>query len=141
MWHMLWPLLLTVFANVFYNISQKSTPNGVNPFAALMVTYLTAGTATAILFLCTAGTHAVGTELHKLNWTSFVLGTAIVGLEIGYLFLYRSGWKISVGSLVSNIALAIALVFVGVLFYNETLSLKQVLGMVICAVGLIMITV
>ena len=140
MWSMIWPVLIVVLSNVFYNICQKSTPEGVNTFGALMVTYFVATVLTAILFVCTAGVHNVFGELHKLNWTSFVLGAVIVGLEFGYVFLYRNGWKVSAGSIVCNIALAVVLVFVGVLLYKETISLKQVVGMVLCSAGLILIT-
>lgn len=140
MWNMVWPVTIVVLSNVFYNICQKSTPDGVNAFGTLMVTYLVAALVTAVLFVCTAGLHQVGTELQKLNWTSFLLGAAIVGLEVGYVFLYRAGWKVSVGSLVCNIALAVVLVFVGVLLYKERISLRQVIGMVLCSGGLILIT-
>ncbi len=137
---MIWPLLITVLSNVFYNISQKSTPEGVNAFGTLMVTYLVAAGVTAVLFIATAGLGNAGMELRMLNWTSFVLGAAIVGLEFGYIFLYRNGWKVSVGSVVSNIMLAIVLVFVGALLYKEHISLKQILGMVLCSAGLMLIT-
>ena len=42
MWNYIWPLLLVVGANTFYNICAKGTPDKVQPFAALTVTYLTA---------------------------------------------------------------------------------------------------
>lgn len=140
MWNMIWPVVIVVLSNVFYNICQKSTPDGVNAFGTLMITYLCAAAVTAILFVCTAGIHSVGQELHKLNWTSFVLGAAIVGLEIGYIFLYRAGWKVSAGSIVCNIALAVVLVFVGILLYKESISLKQIIGILMCTGGIILIT-
>ncbi len=37
---MYWPIALAVFADVFYQIAAKSTPEGLNPFASLTVTYL-----------------------------------------------------------------------------------------------------
>ena len=39
----------------------------------------------------------------------------MVGLELGYILIYRAGWKVSVASLVANLALACILVLVGVL--------------------------
>lgn len=137
---MLWPVLIVVLSNVFYNVCQKSTPEGVNAFGTLMVTYGMAAVVTAVLFIATAGLPQVPAELKKLNWTSFVLGAAIVGLEVGYIYLYRAGWKVSAGSVVCNIALAVVLVFVGLLLYKEQITLRQVLGMVFCSLGLILIT-
>lgn len=140
MWNMLWPVLIVVSSNVLYNICQKSTPEDINAFGTLMVSYLVAAIFTGIVFVATVGFHNVGSEMHKLNWTSYVLGVVIVGLEMGYIFLYRAGWKISAGSIVCNIALAVMLVFVGVLMYKEHISVKQVVGMVLCSAGLMMIT-
>lgn len=137
---MLWPVMIVVLSNVFYNICQKSTPEGVHPFGTLMVTYVVAAIVTGIIFVCTAGLRNIPSELHKLNWTSFILGIAIVGLELGYIFLYRAGWKVSVGPLVCNIALAVVLIFVGALLYKEKITLTQVMGMILCSGGLILLT-
>lgn len=59
---------------------------------------------------------AVSLELSKLNWTAPTLGLAVVALEVGYILTYRAGWKINTASLVTNIALAILLLFIGFLF-------------------------
>ena len=37
MWQMLWPVLVVVGANTIYHISAKSTPEGFNPFASLVL--------------------------------------------------------------------------------------------------------
>lgn len=74
-----------------------------------------------------------------LNWTSPALGMAIVGLEFGYIMAYRAGWNISVGSLVANIILALALIPVGIFFYQEGFGLNKILGAILCIAGLILI--
>ncbi|MBQ7521829.1 MAG: EamA family transporter [Clostridia bacterium] len=139
MWHMLWPLLVIVGSNCFYHICAKSTPQDVNTFGALTVTYLIGGIISAILFVISVKPENVTSEITKVNWTSFVLGIAIVGLEAGYVFLYRAGWKASNGSLTASICLAVALLVIGVLLYKETISLQQVIGIVVCGIGLFLI--
>jgi len=74
-----------------------------------------------------------------LNWTSIVLAIAIVGLELGYMLVYRAGWNISVGSLVANIIVALLLVPIGIMFYKEGFGLSKVLGSILCIIGLILI--
>jgi len=140
MWNMLWPLMLVVTSNVFYHISQKSTPNNVNAFGSLMLTYLVATLTSGLLFVFSAKPQNVLAELGKTNWTALALGVALVGLETGFLFLYRNGWKISMASLVANITLACLLVFVGALLYKEVITLRQIFGMAVCALGLVLIT-
>lgn len=140
MWKMLWPILIVVISNTVYNICQKSLPSEANPWGALMVTYFVAGIVSAVLFVIGVGPTHVVEEIRKLNWTSLVLGAAILGLEVGYVFLYRAGWKVSAGSIICNIALAIALVFVGILLYKEHVSIRQIIGIAVCCAGIFLIT-
>lgn len=139
MWEMLWPILLIILSNTIYNVCTKSTPSNVNAFGALMITYIVAAFLTAIIFVFLVKPENVAFELTKINWTSVVLGMAIVGLELAYIFAYRAGWKVSSASLVANIGLAIVLIFVGALLYGENISLKQVLGIFVCCGGLFLI--
>lgn len=140
MWHMLWPLLLLVGSNTLYHICAKSTPERVNAFGALTVTYLIGAAVCAAIFLASVRPSNAISELRQINWTSFVLGIAIVGLEAGNIFLYRAGWKISAGSVVGNISLAVVLLFVGFLLFHEHISVRQLIGVAVCAVGLYLIT-
>ena len=67
-------------------------------------------------------------------------GLSVVGLELGYILIYRAGWKVSVASLVANLALACILVLVGVLWYKEVLTGHQILGIGACVVGILLIS-
>ena len=136
---MLWPILLILLSNTVYNICTKSTPGNVNAFGALMITYAVATIFTAVIFVFLVKPETVLTELSHVNWTSVVLGMVIVGLELGYIFAYRAGWKVSSASLVANIGLAIVLIFVGAVLYGENITLKQLMGILICCVGLFLI--
>lgn len=132
-------IVLVILSNVIYNVAQKSTPKGANPFTALLVTYITAAVITIILSFFYKTEESFFSSFTKLNWTSVALGVAIVGLEFGYLLAYRAGWNISVGSLVANIALAIILIPVGVLAYKEGFELHKIVGVVLCLAGLVVI--
>ncbi len=139
MWNMLWPIVMIVAANTVYNISAKSTPVGINSFASLAVSYLVAMVCSLGMYFITSEQKNFVVELSKANWTTYALGVAIVGLEFGFLCAYRVGWKISMASLFASISLACVLLLVGVLLYKELLSLRQILGMAVCAIGLILI--
>ena len=139
MWNMLWPVLVVVGANTIYNISTKSTPANVNAFASLAMTYVMAALSSVVLFFLTSDSKNLLAELAKTNWTAYALGVAIIGLEFGYICIYRAGWKIGVASLVANISLACVLLVLGYFFYKEVITLKQLLGMGVCAIGLMLI--
>ncbi|MBQ6444245.1 MAG: hypothetical protein IJJ11_06155 [Methanosphaera sp.] len=139
MFRMIIPIAMVVISNCFYHICSKSMPNNVNTFGGLMVTYLTAAIITGALFLYSIKYENTLIELAKINWTSIALGIAIIGLEAGYIYAYRVGWQVNNAPLVANTCLAIALLFIGAILYNEGITLKQIAGMILCIVGLIFI--
>jgi uncharacterized membrane protein len=132
-------IVLIIVSNVLYNICQKSTPQNVNPFSALLTTYLTAALLTLIAAQFYKSDKGFMQSFGQLNWTSVALGISIVGLELGYLLAYRAGWNISLGSLVANIVLALILIPIGIMFFKEGFELHKILGVVFCIVGLIII--
>lgn len=140
MWSMLYPIIIIVAANTIYNICTKSTPSEMNSFAALFVTYIVAAVISFIMFFATSKDKNVFTEFTKINWAPFLLGIVIVGLELGYIIAYRNGWKMNTVSVTANITLAIVLIFVSFVFYKESITVKQVIGMFLCAGGLALIS-
>ena len=133
-------IVIIIASNVLYNVCQKSTPQKSNPFSALIVTYLFAAILSTIAFIFSKSDKGFLQSFTDLNWTSIVLSFAIMGLEFGYLMAYRTGWNISLGSLVANICLALLLIPLGVLFYNEVFNGYKLLGAAFCIIGIIFIS-
>ena len=102
-------------------------------------TYLVAAVLSFVLFLITNKEHNIAAEFGKLNWTSYILGIVIVGLEAGTLYAYKAGWQISTESIVQNCFLAVALLLVGYLLYKEPITANKLAGMLICLFGLYLI--
>ncbi len=131
-----WPIALVVFSNTVYQICAKSAPKGMHPLASLTVTYLVTAAVTAVLFLLLSRGGSLAREYTHLNWAPFALGVVIVGLEVGFLYAYRAGWPVSIASVVQSSFLALALIFVGALFYREAITWNKLFGIVICLAGL-----
>ena len=129
-------LSLAIVATVAYHVVLKLTPIGANPFLSLMLTY----GAVAILFagalVLSPGDFAWREELRQLNWTAIALAFAIIGLDLGFILLYRTGFEVSLGALVTQTAAAMLLVGIGVLVFRERLSLANGVGIVLCLAGL-----
>lgn len=132
------PIALIVCSNLFYNLAAKATPQNANAFASLVVTYLVAAVCALLMMRFQTGSFSIE-SFKGINWTAILLAASIIGLEIGYILAYRAGWNISVCSLIANIALAVLLVVVGVLFYRENIGPKQIGGMVLCLGGLLLL--
>ena len=133
------PIALIVLSNIFYNVCTKQTPENLNPFASLTVTYLVGAIFSAVLYFAFNRGGNLIAEYRNLNWSPWVLGLAIVGLEAGAIWMYRVGWNISTGQLFHSVLLAICLVVIGIIFYKEQLTASKIAGIIICLVGLFFI--
>ncbi len=137
----IWPIALVILSNIVYNICTKSVPNNANPFASLTITYLVGAAVSAILFFLLGDQPNIFKELSKMNWSSLVLGLVIVGLEAGYIYAYKAGWQVSTASIVQSSVLAVALIVVGALVYRENITWNKIVGIAVCAVGLVFINI
>ncbi|MCR4767401.1 MAG: EamA family transporter [Saccharofermentans sp.] len=138
-WSLWWPIGLVVLSNVVYHICSKSIPNDFHPLAATALTYLVGAVFSFVLYQLINPKGSFFGEYKHLNWAPFVLGFAIVGLETGVMYMYRAGWDISVGQIVMSAILAIALIFVGLIVYHESINLSKIIGIAFCLVGLFFI--
>ncbi len=132
-------LSVAVVATVAYHIVLKLTPAAANPFLSLAVTYAAVTVLFMAVYAAAPGSSSLRTSLEALNWTAVALAVAIVLLDLGYLMLYRSGFEVSLGQLVTQSAAALVLLLVGVAFFREKLTLVNVAGIVLCMGGLWMI--
>ena len=135
----LWPQFLVIFSNTLYNICTKSTPQNIQPFASLTLTYLVSAGISLILFFVFSESKDLLAEMSKANWATYLLGIVLVLLEVVWIYMYRVGWKISVASVVANIGLACTLLFVGVLFYKEVLTIRQLSGILLCMASMFLL--
>lgn len=132
-------MALTIVASVFYQLIQKSIPEDTNPFSSLIITYITSIIiCIAVVLLYPNGINLLS-SLKKVHWTSYALGISIIGLEIGYLLAYRAGWKISFAAIFSNVAVTLLLIPIGLLFFGEKLSATNMVGILFCISGLILL--
>ena len=88
------------------------------------------------LYSAMPGVGTLRASLTELNWTSVVLGIVVVFLDLGFMMLYRGGFDVSLGQLITQSAGALLLLIVGVAFFAEKLSLTNVGGILLCVVGL-----
>jgi len=132
-------IVLIVGSNLLYHVLQKSIPPGAHPLISLLVTYAVAIVLTAGLLPFFPTREPLRQAFRRVNWTSAVLGAAVLGIEVGFLLAYRSGWRISVGSAVCNAAVALLLIPVGLLFFGERLSAVNAVGVALCVTGLLLV--
>ena len=139
MFNYVWPSGLVVLSNVFYQICAKSVPEGMNPLASLTITYVIGAVVSAILYYVLNKDANILKEYSRANWAPFVLGVAIVGLEVGFIYAYKAGWSVSTAQIVQAAILAGILIFVGYMLYKESITWNKIVGIAVCLVGLVLI--
>jgi drug/metabolite transporter (DMT)-like permease len=129
-----WSMLLVVLGNVLYHVSQKSIPRGLDPVFSVFVSYVTALALSALL-LPLAAERPLRASWSRTTWASVGVGVGAFFIEFAFLYVYRTGWNISLASFVGGAALAVILVPLGLLVYKEKLSAVNLAGLLLCLVG------
>lgn len=135
-----WPLLLVVLSSVGYQVGLKEVSGIGDPMISLMVTYLAASAVSFVIyFFQSLGKESFLRGVLSVNVSAMGLGLAIVGIEVGTLFMYRAGWAVNVAFVVANSLIVAALMVTGFLLYKEKLSLRQLIGVGISLAGILCI--
>lgn len=134
----IWPLAVIVLSNTIYQICAKGISPQMNTYASMTVTYAVATVFSFVAFLVISKGKGFSSFAH-VNWAVVLLGIVITGLEVGFIFAYKAGWKVGALSVVANGLLAIALIFVGFFLYKEPLSWNKIVGILVCLGGLFLI--
>lgn len=134
------PILIIVVSNVVYDVSSKSIDEDLNAYAGIAIIYSILAVFYFLIFeISNPAVPIVAAEWSQANWAVATFAVASIGLESGYIFLYRAGWNISLGGMVCNILLAVCMVGVGQLLFQEAVSLRQYIGVAFCIIGLFIV--
>ena len=132
-------ITLAICSSALYHFSAKSTPANVNFSISLVVTYLVALGIVLLTIFFFPAKNGLAVELKQLNWASFLLAIAIVGIEFGFLLVYRSGWNLGIAAVLVNVAASLILLPVAIFLFKDKISWVNVLGIIVCFIGLIML--
>src|SRR2546422_6891313 len=133
------PFVLTVGGMLFYHLAQKSIPRGMNPFLVTIIAYAVGIVLCSACAFAYPGKKTLVESVRESNWAVFVLGAAAASIELGFLLAYRAGCRISVAAVASNVTVTILLVPIGVMIFKDHLSLRNILGLVFCILGLVLV--
>ncbi len=132
-------ITLAICSSALYHFVAKSTPSNVNFSVSLLVTYAVALAVTLITALLFPADNGFAAELKNLNWASFLLAIAIVGIEFGFLLTYRAGWNLGIAAVLVNVVASLILVPVAIFIFKDKISWINILGIFVCLAGLVML--
>jgi drug/metabolite transporter (DMT)-like permease len=132
-------IALAVTSSALYHFVAKSTPADVNFTVSLLVTYAIAFIVTLLTFFFFPIQNSLASELGKLNWASLGLSAAVVGIEFGYLLMYRAGWNLGIAAPLVTVTASLILVPLAIFLFKDKISWVNVVGVLVCLIGLIML--
>jgi drug/metabolite transporter (DMT)-like permease len=132
-------ITLAICSSALYHFSAKSVPSNVNFAISLLVTYAVSIGITILVALFFPAKNGLVFELKQLNWASFLLALAIVGIEFGFLLVYRAGWNLGIAAVLVNVTASLILLPVAIFLFKDKISWVNIAGIFVCLAGLIML--
>src|SRR5437764_13003966 len=130
---------LTVIGMVLYHLSQKAVPKETNPFFVIAIAYVVGIVLCIGLAFTYAGKKSLIETFKASNWAVFTLGAAAALIELGFLLAYRSGWRISIAAVATNVAVTAMLIPIGIIVFKDHLSVRNIFGLIFCILGLVLV--
>src|SRR5581483_11207323 len=121
---------LTVIGMLLYHLSQKAVPKETNPFFVIAIAYVVGIVLCALFAFTYPGKRSLLETFKASNWAM---------IELGFLLAYRSGWRISIAAVATNAAAAVVLIPIGLFVFKDHLSLRNVIGLIFCIIGLALV--
>jgi drug/metabolite transporter (DMT)-like permease len=132
-------IALTISASVLYHVSQKAIPAPVNPIVSVTVSYILSLALCGLLLIFMPPSGGFVAALRQLNWATYILPFSLLGLELGYLLVYRAGWNIGLTAVLVNVTASLMLIPIALFVFRDKLNWVNIAGIMICLVGLAML--
>jgi drug/metabolite transporter (DMT)-like permease len=131
--------IIAIMGTVGYHMLMKKIPSTVNPLVSIVSIYVAIVILSTLMLPLFLGGETLLAGLKQMTWLQAGIALCILLMEIGFLMMYRTGWDLSTGNIVTGAIINIALGFIGVFLLKEGLSPLNIAGIVLCIVGVILI--
>ena len=114
-------------------------PTSLNPIVAVTATYITIVIIATTLIPLFPSDGGLAKQVRQLSWIQIAMAISIILLDIGFILMYRNGWSISTGNLVTSVFTNTALLIIGALLIGEKATPTNLAGVLISIIGVAMI--
>ena len=131
---------VAILGAVGYQYFVKQIPESINPIVSVLGIYIAALVLGLILLPLFPQEGGLLKHIRKVNWTQLAVAGSVILLELGFLLMYRNGWNLSIGNLVTGVFVNIILVGFGVWLLGEKVNLINGIGMFLSIIGVALIS-
>jgi drug/metabolite transporter (DMT)-like permease len=132
--------LIAIIGAVSYQFFVKKVPAQINPVVSVIGLYMAVLVMGFLVLPFFPAEGGLVKQFKQLNWVQLVMAASVLLMELGFLLMYRYGWTLSTGNIVTGVVINIALVALGVFLLREKLSLINIIGVVISIAGVALIS-
>ena len=132
--------IVAVTGVVGYHYFAKHVPETLNPIVSVIVMYLVVLVFGVILLPIFPAESGLRYHLRQVNWIQIAMAVCVTMGQLGFLLMYRYGWNLSTGNIVTGVFVNIILVGLGVALLGEKLSLFNAIGIILSILGVVFIS-
>jgi drug/metabolite transporter (DMT)-like permease len=131
--------LVAIVGGLIYQFFVKRVPVTLNPIVNVISVYL------IVIVICLGLLPLFPTEggflkhIKQVSWLQVILAVSVTMIELGFLLMYRYGWNLSTGNLVTGIFINVVLVALGIGLLGEKLNTINLVGIVLSILGVALI--
>lgn len=132
--------VIAVVGAVGYQFFVKRVPAGINPVVSIMGLYSAALVLCLFLLPFFPAEGGLLKHIRQLSWVQLAMAGSVFMLEIGFLLMYRYGWNLSTGNVVTGVFINIILVALGSILLREKISVVNAIGIAFSILGVALIS-
>ena len=131
---------VAILGAVGYQYFVKRVPATINPIVSVIGMYIAVLAIGIILLPFIPPEGGILKHIRQLNWIQLALAVSVMLIELGFLLMYRYGWNLSTGNLITGVFVNLILVGVGITLLGEKVNLINTIGIILSIVGVTLIS-
>ena len=131
--------MIAIIGAVAYQYFVKRVPASINPVVSVIAMYIAVLVLSATMLLFFPAEGGFLKHVRQLSWVQLAVAAAVFMMELGFLLMYRYGWQLSTGNLVTSVVINLMLLGLGLFVLGEKISLINAVGIVVAIVGVALI--
>jgi drug/metabolite transporter (DMT)-like permease len=131
---------VAIVGAVGYQYFVKRVPGPLNPIVSVIGMYVVVLVISVMLLPFFPAEGGLRHHFRQLSWIQLALAVSVIMIELGFLLMYRYGWNLSAGNLVTGVFVNIILVGLGVTLLGEKVNLVNAVGIAFSVLGVALIS-
>ena len=132
--------IVAITGAVGYQYFVKQVPVTINPIVSVLAMYIVVLILGVILLPFVPADGGLGYHIRQINWIQVIMAVCVTMGQLGFLLMYRYGWSLSTGNIVTGVFVNVILVGLGAALFGEKLSFSNALGIFFCILGVALIS-